>query len=361
MVTVARPYLVYGLERSYFTRKMTGYLDYKGIPWRWRRAAMMNPRLHAAGWTGGMPAIECPDGQFMWDTTAMILHLEERFPERSVLPADPVQRMLCWLIEDMSDEWLYRVAVGSRWHYPENSLAGGFELARDFTHEAPATADEAHRFLGAYVRSGCPGLGVTAFTIGAWVEEVLRPWTRVLAAHFEHHPFLFGNRPSLADFAIFGGSMAHFATDPVCRRWADADAPAYIKHQQRLLEIDACESGDWLEPGDMPETLLAIAGDAARLYLPWLVAATGTNAAQAEVRFASGTSAAITVTPFLREAQALLLGRYVALRSPAVDAILEQAGVLRFFAGQTHQGRPAPSPSEPPRPALNQPYPPGAF
>ncbi len=361
MTASARPYLVYGMERSYFTRKMTGYLDYKGIPWRWRRSTMMQPALYAAGWSGGMPAIQCPDGQFMWDTTAMILHLEQRFPERAVLPPDPVQRLLCWLIEDMSDEWLYRVAVGSRWHYPENSLAGGFELARDATHEAAATADETHRFLGAYVRSSCPGLGVTAQTIGAWVEEVLRPWMRLLGEHFGRHPFLFGDRPSLADFAIFGGAQAHFATDPVCRRWADADAPAYVKHQQRLLEIDAVELGDWLPVGELPETLLGIIADAGRLYLPCVSAACAGTAGQADLRFASGTLATVTLTPFLRESRGLLLGRYAALRNKAVDDALGQAGVLRYFANHLDETRPAPDYSEPPRPGLNQPYPPGAF
>ena len=27
-------YHVYGMTQSYFTRKITGYLDYKDIPWR---------------------------------------------------------------------------------------------------------------------------------------------------------------------------------------------------------------------------------------------------------------------------------------------------------------------------------------
>ncbi len=36
----------------------------------------------------------------------MIHHLELRFPEPSVLPADPVRRFLCYVLEDAADEWL---------------------------------------------------------------------------------------------------------------------------------------------------------------------------------------------------------------------------------------------------------------
>ena len=50
-------YLVHGLTRSYFTRKMTGYLDYTDRPWR---LAPMGPEpaghpaAAAAGWTGAI-------------------------------------------------------------------------------------------------------------------------------------------------------------------------------------------------------------------------------------------------------------------------------------------------------------------
>jgi hypothetical protein len=65
-------YRVHGLMQSYFTRKMTGYLDYKGIPWLLRRFPGVSPEAMAAGFPGGMPAVQTPDGEFMWDSTAMI-------------------------------------------------------------------------------------------------------------------------------------------------------------------------------------------------------------------------------------------------------------------------------------------------
>ena len=105
-------YRVHGMMQSYFTRKMAGYLDYKEIPWVFRRFPGVSPEVMAAGFLGGVPVVQTPAGEFMWDSTAMIHHLELRFPEPSVLPADPVQRFLCYVLEDAADEWLYRPAVG---------------------------------------------------------------------------------------------------------------------------------------------------------------------------------------------------------------------------------------------------------
>ena len=85
-----RAYRVHGMMQSYFTRKMTGYLEYKRIPYRLRRFVGISAETAAVGFPGGVPAMQTPDGEYMWDSTAMIHHLELRFPEPSVLPPDPV-------------------------------------------------------------------------------------------------------------------------------------------------------------------------------------------------------------------------------------------------------------------------------
>src|SRR5438876_392809 len=261
-------YRVHGMMQSYFTRKMTGYLDYKGIPWVFRRFPGVSPESMAAGFPGGVPAVQTPAGEFMWDSTSMIHHLELRFPEPSVLPPDPVQRFLCYVLEDAADEWLYRPAVGSRWFFPENHAVGGFELARDIAVKMPVPCDQAYAGVGAPVRSSCPPLGVTADTIQLWIDDVLRPWLRVLGTHLARRPYLFGERPSLADFAVFGGNAAHFVNDPLCRRWTEEDAPAVVEHTHRLLEPEDQEFRDWDDPGAVPETLTAVIAELGRHCLP---------------------------------------------------------------------------------------------
>ena len=351
-----RPYRVHGMMQSYFTRKMSGYLDYKRIPWLFRRFPGVSPAAMAAGFPGGVPVVETPAGEFMWDSTAMIHHLELRFPEPAVLPSDPAQRFLCYVLEDAADEWLYRPAVGSRWFFPENAAVGGWELARDITVRMPLPCEQAHAGVGAHVRSSCPPLGVTDATIGRWIDDVLRPWLRALGAHLADRPYLFGGRPSLADFGLFGGNAAHFVNDPLCRRWVDEDAPAVVRHTHRLLEPEEEAFGDWDDPGTPPDTLIALLSELGRRYLPWISRASVDGVA--DVVFDDGTRVPVRATDFLRDARATLLARYVALRSDRLDAVLAGAGILPFFADHVAQAGTVPDHREPPRPALNRPYPP---
>ena len=352
-------YRVHGMMQSYFTRKMTGYLDYKRIPWVFRRFPGTSPAAMAAGYPGGVPAVETPTGEFMWDSTAMIHHLELRFPEPAVLPADPVQRFLCYVLEDAADEWLYRPAVGTRWYFPENAAVGGFELARDIAVRMPVSCDQAHGAVGAHVLSSCPPLGVTPDTIQRWVDDVLRPWMRVLGAHLARRPYLFGERPSLADFGLFGGDAAHFVNDPLCRRWVEEDAPAVVEHTHRLLEPEDQQFGPWDDAAAIPDTLTAVLAALGTRYLPWVSRACVDGAA--DVVFADGSRVAVHATDFLRDARVTLLARYAASRSERLDAVLERAGILRFFAGHVALAGSIPDYREPPRPALNRPFaPPGA-
>jgi hypothetical protein len=188
------------------------------------------------------------------------------------------------------------------------------------------------------------------------MDEVLRPWLRAIGAHLDAQPYLFGARPALSDFGLFGGNAAHFTNDPLCRRWADADAPAAVRHTHRLLEPEDESFGEWMDPAGVPETLVALVREIARMYLPWVSRACADG--EADVVFAGGARVRVKATDFLRHARGVLLARYVALRSERLDAVLERAGALRWFADFTGHASAVPDASDPPRPALNRPFPP---
>ena len=77
------------------------------------------------------------------------------------------------------------------------------------------------------------------------------------------------------------------------------------------------------------------------------------------MQFESGAAADITPTDFLKEARGVMLARYVEARTPEVDAVLEEAGILTYYADHVDQATQIPDPVPQPRPVDNRPYPAG--
>ena len=348
-------YLVHGLTRSYFTRKVTGYLDYTDRAWRLEPGLMEHAEAQAAGWNGGIPVVMSPAGDPLWDSTAVIEHLDAATDaSRRVIPAHPTLAFLAYLLDDFSDEWFYRPAVGSRWSYEANTVAAGWQIAEELATANGYPAATVREMVVGVMKGSLLKLGVTVDNIDAWMTEVVVAWFQKLNAHFAETGYLFGERPSIADFAVFGANEAHFVGDPYCRDLADEHGPEVVKHTTRLLMPQKHEFGPWVDTAAIPDTLIAVLAEAGRHYLPWVAEAAETGSAQVE--FAAGATANIEATPFLRQARGIMLARYVAARSPELDAILDRAGLLRFFADYTHQATSVPDPAELAQPLDNRPY-----
>lgn len=353
-LNMPRPYRVHGHTLSFFTRKMTGYMTYKGMPWL-QRVKTWPDHILATDWPGGMPVVEMPDGGIMWDTTAMILHLEHLYPEHAVLPDDDTLRFLCFAIEDFSDEWIYRCGPPTRWYYAENRQQSGWNIGRELSVHAPLGCDEAAAAAQARLSASTPPFGATAENVGSWVDDVLRPWQRAVGAVLEGRPYLFGGRPSLADFGIYGGNEAHFNREPVCRRWLEEDAPLLVDHTHRLFAPEDLEFGDWCGAKGIADALVELLALLGRHYLPWVARATVDG--QATINFTNGEVVEIAATDFLKDARATLLARYDQLRNDHLDAILQRAGILGYYWDHLDQACPLPDPSAPPQPHQNWPYP----
>ena len=92
-----------------------------------------------------LPALGTPEGEILADTTPIMLLLDERFPECRMFPEGPAG-VLVHVIEELLDEWVSRVCVHYRWHYPENeAFALAARLAADFAAEGQERASWGRR------------------------------------------------------------------------------------------------------------------------------------------------------------------------------------------------------------------------
>jgi glutathione S-transferase len=269
------PYTLHVYDLSYFSGKMQCYLRYKQIPHQSHDVSMRELAVRIAPHTGlcEVPVLERADGVFLRDTTAMIEWFEARYPKGYVLPLDPASAFLCRLLEDYADEGLWRVALFYRWAYPKDALLNARRFTEEFLWQPLTPAFVLRRIaMRRQQRTYMSGEGITAEN-RADIERHYREELADLQAIFETRPFLFGNKPSLADFGYFASMFRHFGIDPTPARIMRDHAPAVYEWVARMWNARASKLGsaDWAPTTDgLPSGIEPLLARAARRYLPAL-------------------------------------------------------------------------------------------
>ena len=286
------PYTLHIYDISYFSGKMQAYLAYKGIAHRTHEITWQELVDRVAPQTGlvEVPVIECADGSFMRDSTAMIEWFEQQYGVGSVLPDAPESAFYCRLLEDYADEGLWRPALYFRWAFDKDAELYSRRFTEDFlsyplTPAAVLRATVRDRQRRVYLR----GEGITPENRA----DVDRHYTDELAdleSIFHRRPFLFGDRPSLADFGYFASMFRHFGIDPTPSRIMRNTAPAVYEWVARMWNARAARLGSlaWASGADgLPDGLEPLLERAARRYLPSL---------HANARAVAGRSSHYSVT-----------------------------------------------------------------
>lgn len=83
--------------------KVRKVLELKGLPCETEDIRPMDrARVRKISGQGLVPVLE-DRGRVLWDSTAIALYLEERYPKRPLLPADSGPRAECLVLEDWAD------------------------------------------------------------------------------------------------------------------------------------------------------------------------------------------------------------------------------------------------------------------
>jgi glutathione S-transferase len=182
-----------------------------------------------------VPILETPDGQLIQDTSDMIDHFEARQPQPLMIPETPVQRAVAWLLGAFGSEALLPPGMHYRWSYraqQENFLRAEFGRAVHTGPDREARLSAGERLMD-YFNGFLPSLGVTPETIPT-VEAAYLELLDALDIHFQHHPYLMGGRPSIADFGFMAPLFAHLARDPVPATLMKNVAPNVYRWTERM-------------------------------------------------------------------------------------------------------------------------------
>jgi len=266
------PYRLIGSNPSPYSVKMRALMRYRRLPfvWEWRNPANMAETAHLKPQV--IPILQLPDGTFRNDSTFLALELEDRHPgQRSVLPADAAQRFLCLLLEDLADEWGTKIMFHYRWaaaadqDFCSNWIAGEIAMGQPYAQVRKMAAAFRDRQVGRMALVGCTPENAPI------IEDCCRLVFRAFDEGLREQPFLFGQRPTLADFGWFGQLFQLFM-DPTPSALMRLTAPRVAMWIPRMDDCSGLADDAPLLAPDAPtpvavEGLLRLAGE---VYLPFL-------------------------------------------------------------------------------------------
>jgi glutathione S-transferase len=249
---------VYGASVSYYTGKLETYLRYKGIPYERDSPYKVQREIMEQVGSIQHPTMKRDDGRWMSDSTPMILQFETEYPQRSILPQDPVVEFINHLIEDYADEWLWRVAMHYRWSYDHDR-----ELLSRILADELSSHIKMPRFLRCRMvkKRQLNGFVINDGVTSETREHVEAGYHRILAlmsSVLESRPFILGDKPSLADIGLMGPMLRHFGQDPTPAEIMRDTAPLVFEWLGRMWNASRLSGdGDLLSaiPADLTPML----------------------------------------------------------------------------------------------------------
>ncbi len=266
---------VRGAPASPYTRKMLAILRYRQIPYRFIQEAgdeaLPEPKV------GLIPVFYFKDNtgalEPSVDSTPIIRKLEEEYPGRSVIPADPVVSFLNYLLEDYGDEWLTKAMFHYRWYYDDDIQMAGSILPyyRAGVNQPDETIDQLNKVFAERQISRLYVVGSNDITASV-IEESYRRFLSGLNEHLKTSPFLLGTRPSSADFACFGQLTQLTQFDPTPSKVAIQEFPRIHAWVSKTEDLSGWRDGDFYTADQVPDTVRTILEEMGRTYVPVMLA-----------------------------------------------------------------------------------------
>jgi glutathione S-transferase len=330
-------YTINGALGSPYSMKMRALMRYRRIPHLWVHGADSRDALSKVK-APVIPVMEYPDGTFHNDSTPLIYALEARHTERSVIPPDPAHAFIAHLIEDFADEWVTKAMFGYRWLEEVDQIQMSRWLAFDAMKGGGLTTSQgyAEQFRARQVgRMAIVGCAAENFPL---IEASTRAILGALETHVVDRHCLFGTRPSIAEFSMYG-QLSQLGVDPTAQAMMRKDFPYSFRW---LLHIDDMSgiTGEW-DKADAPfaPIITAWLQQVGEIYMPFLLAnAAAIEAGEDSFRItAMGLPYTQGVFKYQVKCLADLRARYAALDAHArarIDPLLAQTGCLEALLNQ---------------------------
>ena len=209
------------------------------------------------------------------DSTPIIRRLEKEYPDRKLLPEDPALSFINYLLEDFGDEWVTKYMFHYRWYFDEDADNAGTILPLvDSTVNIPKDDLIAFKKYIADRQIGRLWVVGSNDTTADLIDISYRRFLKLMDDHLSVSQFLFGEKPSSADFAIFGQLTQLIGFDPTSRKIAYETSLRVVAWVDIMADLSGHNSSNtkWTSLEDSPKSLKEILKEFGRMYVPALIA-----------------------------------------------------------------------------------------
>ncbi|MGK2741268.1 glutathione S-transferase family protein [Tepidicaulis sp. LMO-SS28] len=265
-------YRIFGAELSPYSVKVRSYFRYKQIPHEWIvRDANTQEEFQKYAKLPLIPLVVTPESEGMQDSTPIIEKMEEKVPDPSIHPDDPVLDFLSALLEEYADEWGNKHMFHYRWAYEPDQIQTARLIAE---MQAPDGDEETVKKVADFVRERMTG---RRFFVGSspetapLIEASFKEAADLMEAHLEGRNYVMGGRPAFADFGLYA-QFYEISTDPTAGAYLKKNCPNIMGWTERMLVGRKAEGAfeDW---DSLKRTLLPfLKEEVGARFLPWSAA-----------------------------------------------------------------------------------------
>ncbi len=336
-------YTLIGADLSPYSIKVRSYLRYKGINHVWKVGGPS--KKGDFGKYGKLPIVPLlitPEGEGWQDSTPIMDKLEEKYPEPAALPDDPALKFLSQLLEEYADEWANKHMFHYRWKAEADQNSASLRLAETrmplWMRYIPIVNSVIQARIATMIKQRMSGrgwvIGSNEKTEGR-IEDSFESLLGLLQDHLASRNYLFGARPSYADFGLWG-QIYNAWTDPTARQIIEqqfSDLKPWLIRMEKPRPEGEFESWGQLQATLQPLLEIEVAGT----FLPWTHAITEAMNAGAEEVSVNLFGEAFTHSiggpqKYHVKSLAVLKQKYAAVASNAeLDAILTSTGCKQYL------------------------------
>jgi glutathione S-transferase len=196
---------LYQFELSHYSEKVRLLLDYKGLDYRKIEVTPGIGQVELFRLTGQRQVPVLKDGnQYIVDSTNIAKYLDSRYPDRPLIPQDSKQRGLCLMMEEWADESIgikgrkaLFFAISQDQNFRKAFLPASVpDVLKTFVEGVP---NDVLKLLGL-------GVGYSPEVVQKAIAD-LKQDLEALTLLLADSPYLLGDEPTLADFAVAGLSI----------------------------------------------------------------------------------------------------------------------------------------------------------